>query len=56
MIGLITPPYRMLLFVINATTGIKFQVIILEVLPFLAVLLLAQSAMTLLPDLVLWLP
>lgn len=56
MIGLITPPYGMLLFVINATTGIKLQEIIREVLPFLAVLLLALLAMTLLPDLVLWLP
>jgi tripartite ATP-independent transporter DctM subunit len=56
MIGLITPPYGMLLFVINATTGIKLQEIIREVLPFLGALLLALLAMTLLPDLVLWLP
>lgn len=56
MIGLITPPYGMLLFVINATTGIKLQEIIREVLPFLGVLLLALLALTLLPDLVLWLP
>lgn len=56
MIGLITPPYGMLLFVINATTGIKLQDTIREVIPFLGVLLLALLAMTLLPDFVLWLP
>jgi len=56
MIGLITPPYGMLLFVINATTGIKLQEIIREVIPFLIALLIALLVMTLLPDLVLWLP
>ena len=34
MIGLITPPYGMLLFVINAVTGIQLKEIIREVWPF----------------------
>ena len=56
MIGLITPPYGILLFVINAVTGIPLAEIIREVLPFLAVLLLALLAMILMPGLVLTLP
>ena len=56
MIGLITPPYGILLFVINATTGITLQSIIREVLPFLAVLLGALAVIVLFPEVVLWLP
>ena len=56
MIGLITPPYGILLFVINAVTGIPLKEIIAEVWAFLAVLLLALLAMILVPDIVLWLP
>lgn len=56
MIGLITPPYGILLFVINAVTGISLREIIAEVWPFLAVLVAALLAMILLPDLVLFLP
>ena len=56
MIGLITPPYGMLLFVINAVTRIPLGEIIREILPFLAVLIAALGALILLPDLVLWLP
>jgi len=56
MIGLITPPYGILLFVINGTTGIPLRSIIREILPFLAVLLIALSAMVLIPDIALWLP
>jgi len=56
MIGLITPPYGILLFVINATTGAPLRDMIAEIWPFLAALLVALMAMTLLPDIVLWLP
>ncbi len=56
MIGLITPPYGILLFVINAVTGIPLGEIIREVLPFLLVLVLALIVMILLPGLVLYLP
>lgn len=56
MIGLITPPYGILLFVINAVTGIPLKEIIREVWAFLAVLLAALLAMILFPDIVLWLP
>jgi len=56
MIGLITPPYGVLLFVINALTGIPLKDIIREIWPFLSVLILALIVLTLVPDIVLWLP
>ncbi|WP_417740938.1 TRAP transporter large permease [Salipiger sp.] len=56
MIGLITPPYGILLFVINAVTGIPLRDIIREVVPFLIVLVGALLAITLFPGIVLFLP
>ncbi len=56
MIGLITPPYGILLFVINAVTGIPLKEIISEIWAFLAVLLVALLLLIVSPDLVLWLP
>lgn len=56
MIGLITPPYGILLFVINAVTGIPLREIISEIWAFLAVLIAALTMMILFPDLVLFLP
>ena len=56
MIGLITPPYGILLFVINAITGIKLREMIREIWPFLGVLVIALLIMVLAPDFILWLP
>lgn len=56
MIGLVTPPYGMLLFVIGALTGTSIQEILRHLLPFLLVLIVALLVLILLPDLVLWLP
>lgn len=56
MIGLITPPYGILLFVINATTGIPLRQIIREVWPFLGILVIALILMIVFPEIVLWLP
>ncbi|PKP74769.1 MAG: permease [Alphaproteobacteria bacterium HGW-Alphaproteobacteria-6] len=56
MIGLITPPYGILIFVINAVTGIPIREIVRGVLPFLAVLLVALAVLVAFPDLVLFLP
>jgi len=56
MIGLITPPYGVLLFVINAVTNIPLREIISEIWPFLAVLVAALLLLILVPDIVLWLP
>ena len=56
MIGLITPPYGMLLFVINAVTDIPLREIIGEIWAFLAVLIFALLIMIFSPNMVLWLP
>ena len=56
MIGLITPPYGILLFVINAVTGIPLRAIIGEIWLFIGVLLVALVVMVLVPEIVLWLP
>lgn len=56
MIGLITPPYGILLFVINAVTDIPLKEIIKEIWAFLAVLIVALLVLIFVPELVLWLP
>ena len=56
MIGLITPPYGILLFVLNAITRIPLAEIIREVWLFLAVLVLALIVLILFPSATLWLP
>lgn len=56
MIGLITPPYGILLFVINAVTGIPLAEIIREIWLFLAVLVFALLLLILVPGITLWLP
>jgi tripartite ATP-independent transporter DctM subunit len=56
MIGLITPPFGMLLFVTNALTGIPIRDMIREGWLFLVMLILLLLAMVLFPQIVLWLP
>ncbi len=56
MIGLVTPPFGMLLFVTNALTGIPLRDMVREGLPFTALLILALLLLTLFPQIVLWLP
>ena len=56
MIGLIHPPFGMLLFVTTALTGIPIGEMMREGWPFLLMLLLLLLAMTAFPQIVLWLP
>ncbi|MFN3509628.1 MAG: TRAP transporter large permease [Allorhizobium sp.] len=56
MVGLITPPYGILLFVINAVTRIPLAEIIREIWLFLAALLVALLLLILIPDITLMLP
>lgn len=56
MIGLITPPYGILLFVLNAITRIPLAAIIREVWVFLTVLIFALLILILFPGVTLWLP
>ncbi len=56
MIGLIHPPFGMLLFVTKALTGIPIGAMLREGWMFIVMLLLLLLAMTLFPQIVLWLP
>jgi tripartite ATP-independent transporter DctM subunit len=56
MIGLITPPYGVLLFVLNAITGVPLRVIIDAIWPWVVVLVLSLLVMIVFPETVLWLP
>ncbi len=56
MIGLIHPPFGMLLFVTKALTGIPIGEMMKEGWPFLLMLLALLIAMTFFPQIVLWLP
>jgi TRAP-type C4-dicarboxylate transport system permease large subunit len=56
MIGLIHPPFGMLLFVTKALTGIPIGDMMREGWLFLVMLLVLLVAMTLFPEIVLWLP
>jgi TRAP-type transport system large permease protein len=56
MIGLITPPYGVLLFVLNAVTGIPLRVIIHHIWPWVWTLIASLLLMIFVPDVVLYLP
>jgi tripartite ATP-independent transporter DctM subunit len=56
MIGLIHPPFGMLLFVTKALTGIPIGAMMREGWIFLVMLLLLLLAMTVFPQIILWLP
>ena len=56
MIGLIHPPFGMLLFVTKALTGIPIGEMMREGWPFLVMLLLLLLALTFFPEITLWLP
>jgi tripartite ATP-independent transporter DctM subunit len=56
MIGLITPPYGLLLFMMVKIAEVPPRDLVREVLPFLAVMIAALALITFVPDLVLFLP
>ncbi|HSV61190.1 MAG TPA: TRAP transporter large permease [Variovorax sp.] len=56
MIGLVTPPYGLLLFMMSKIADVSLSDLVREVMPYLAVMLGALAAVTLLPDVVLYLP
>jgi tripartite ATP-independent transporter DctM subunit len=56
MIGLTTPPYGILLFVVNAITGIPYKDIVREVWKFIIALLVVLLLITIYPPFVLWVP
>ncbi len=56
MIGLITPPYGLLLFVMNNITGVPLKEIVRDTLPFLLTMIAFLALITFVPDLVLSIP
>ena len=56
MIGLATPPYGLLLFVVSSITRSPIRETIRHLLPFLAIMIVGLGLITFLEDLVLWLP
>jgi TRAP-type C4-dicarboxylate transport system permease large subunit len=56
MIGLVTPPYGLLLFMMVKVAEVPLRDLVREVMPFLAVMLAALAVITFVPDLVLFLP
>lgn len=56
MIGLVTPPYGLLLFMMTKIADVPLTELVREVLPFLVVMVAALILITLTPDLVLFLP
>ncbi|HWP10919.1 MAG TPA: TRAP transporter large permease [Ramlibacter sp.] len=56
MIGLVTPPYGLLLFMMVKIAEVPLKELVIDVLPFLAVMLVALALITLFPDFILWLP
>lgn len=56
MIGLITPPYGLLLFIVSNMSRQPLTAVIRETMPFIWVLIAALAFLTYVPDAVLWLP
>ena len=56
MIGMITPPYSELLFVVTGITGISLTSMYRYIWPFIIALVVALFIMLAVPDVVLWLP
>ncbi|RYE87453.1 MAG: TRAP transporter large permease subunit, partial [Hyphomicrobiales bacterium] len=56
MLGLITPPYGLLLFIMTRIANTPMRALVGDVLPFLLGLIVALFVFTFVPDTVLWLP
>ncbi|WP_119390819.1 TRAP transporter large permease [Taklimakanibacter lacteus] len=56
MLGLITPPYGLLLFVMTRIAEVPMRALVRDTLPFLAAMVAALALITSFPGLVLWLP
>lgn len=56
MIGLVTPPYGLLLFIMSNISGSPIKDIVRDALPFLFWMVVSLVLITFIPELVLWLP
>jgi len=56
MIGLVTPPYGLLLFIMVRITKVPLRAIVVDAAPFIAVMIATLALIAFIPDLVLFLP
>lgn len=56
MIGLITPPVGILLYLTSSMAEVKLELMLKELPPFFIALLLVLAVFTFVPDIVLWPP
>ena len=56
MLGLVTPPYGLLLFLMTKVADVPLRDLVREVMPFLYVMIAALMLIAFVPDIVLWLP
>lgn len=56
MLGLVTPPYGLLLFIMVRIANVPLRDIVRDVLPFLYTMIFSLLVITFFPDTVLWLP
>jgi len=56
MIGLSTPPFGMLLFIVSGISGTPLKTVIKEIFPMLLVLIIVLLMVTYIPDIVLFIP
>jgi tripartite ATP-independent transporter DctM subunit len=56
MIGLVTPPVGVVLYILSSISGVSFDRIVRAVLPFIAALMVALLIVTYVPAIVTWLP
>ena len=56
MLGLVTPPYGLLLFIMTRIAEVPLRDIVRDVLPFLWAMIASLVVITFFPEMVLWLP
>ena len=56
MLGLLTPPVGMVLYVLSKVSGVKFEKCVIATAPFIVPLLIVLAMITFFPDIAMWLP
>jgi C4-dicarboxylate transporter DctM subunit len=56
MIGLLTPPFGLLLFIVANMTRQPLTAIVREAAPFIAISVVVLAVITFVPETILWLP
>ena len=56
MLGLLTPPVGMVLYVLSKVSGVKFEQCVIATAPFIVPLLVVLAMITFFPEIAMWLP